>query len=527
MNLPDSASELARSPVAISGEDRSGQGIADDIEEALRIARVILVVFASVVIAGFRPVANSGSWVTVAFQFLGMAVGVLFMNTLSTRVPLSGRWMWLIQSLDVLGAALIMLTIDSEFRSGSWAVLLIPVVVGAVRSGTTAAMLSWLGGCLAFLMLTQLGLLESVTDAEDLIRAPAMLLAISVTIGLVARWMRAGWERQQILTEHAAERERRLAALESTSRALMNTTIPEALSIAAAAAVDLGFDTATVRAAGEATPNLVAGTGRHIAQVDPTLGVAALSVVVSSWVQDNHVKAHSAQVLEPGSDMVVAGWSPTPIGEDLARALVALVGQTSGAVKAAKVTAHLKDAASRDGLTGALNRRAFDDRLYIAASSGSGLALAFVDLDHFETINDTYGHQAGDQALIRTAATLAETVGDEGVVARFGGDEFAVIIPGCSHARAAELTDRMLERTSEPIRSEGHEFSLTLSMGVAVSPTVCEPFQLLELADAAVYEAKRRGRANRVIAALRLPSVESRDPLADPPAVSPKPSLGG
>ncbi|MCE9573671.1 MAG: diguanylate cyclase [Deltaproteobacteria bacterium] len=160
------------------------------------------------------------------------------------------------------------------------------------------------------------------------------------------------------------------------------------------------------------------------------------------------------------------------------------------------------ESALRDGLTRLFNKRYFGDRLdgelRFALRHQSALALIMIDVDHFKRINDTRGHVAGDAVLAEVAARLATAVRNEDVVARFGGEEFAIISRATSRADAMKLAER-LRRTvaARPIIVEdGAPLPVTVSIGVAAYPEVAvkEPDDLIEAADKALYRAKTAGR---------------------------------
>jgi diguanylate cyclase (GGDEF)-like protein len=123
------------------------------------------------------------------------------------------------------------------------------------------------------------------------------------------------------------------------------------------------------------------------------------------------------------------------------------------------------------------------------------------DVDHFKKLNDTYGHPAGDAALVLMARAVADALRKEDVFARYGGEEFAVIcrgIDGANACRAAERLRRLIAGLS--VEHAGRELTLTVSIGVADWREVQAetPASLLSAADAALYEAKHGGR-NRVV----------------------------
>jgi diguanylate cyclase (GGDEF)-like protein/PAS domain S-box-containing protein len=170
----------------------------------------------------------------------------------------------------------------------------------------------------------------------------------------------------------------------------------------------------------------------------------------------------------------------------------------------------LRTQSVRDALTGLYNRRYLEELLERevrrAARGAHSLGVLMIDLDHFKTFNDTYGHDAGDAVLRETGVSLARGIRAEDFVCRFGGEEFVVILPTASLdaacARAERLRLKMKELT---VMHQGRSMGmLTVSVGVAVFPEHgLSPKELMAAADAALYEAKRRGRDQVVVATLR------------------------
>lgn len=157
----------------------------------------------------------------------------------------------------------------------------------------------------------------------------------------------------------------------------------------------------------------------------------------------------------------------------------------------------LRDLAERDGLTGVANRRRCDDflRATLAAAVGTreSVAVLLADVDHFKAYNDAHGHLAGDGVLRCVAAALARGVPDHALVARFGGEEFCLVVPHCDLAAAGELGRRLCAQISQCC------VGVTISIGAAATvPVASDAVELLlARADVALYRAKRNGR-NRV-----------------------------
>ena len=168
----------------------------------------------------------------------------------------------------------------------------------------------------------------------------------------------------------------------------------------------------------------------------------------------------------------------------------------------AEKTVELERLAREDGLTRVCNRRHFDERLNQlvdqARTNGGVPAVAMFDLDHFKDINDQRSHHVGDLVLKRFAELLRESFPD-GVVGRYGGEEFVVAMPKTDRAGAAVRAEALRRRVEgEDWTSFDHGLAVTVSAGVAGADSGVTPAQLIRAADARLYEAKRSGR-NRVV----------------------------
>ncbi len=163
--------------------------------------------------------------------------------------------------------------------------------------------------------------------------------------------------------------------------------------------------------------------------------------------------------------------------------------------------ARIQQLAHFDSLTGLPNRTLLHDRINQAISmahrNNQTLALIFIDLDHFKHINDTLGHRIGDLLLIEVAKRLQTTMREEDTVARFGGDEFILLLPGINTDGAARVVEKLLEIISQHYLIEQHELLITPSIGIALYPADGKDFNSLSMsADIAMYRAKRDGRNN-------------------------------
>jgi diguanylate cyclase (GGDEF)-like protein len=156
--------------------------------------------------------------------------------------------------------------------------------------------------------------------------------------------------------------------------------------------------------------------------------------------------------------------------------------------------------ASTDPLTGAANRRSLEARLHHLADDHTPYALVLADLDHFKQINDTHGHTTGDRALRLFVDVLRNTVREQDMVVRYGGEEFVIVLPGSDRTGALEIIDRVRLGLTRAL--DGHEVPrFTASYGVADSSQADTPERLVHLADLAMLEAKQAGRDRVTVAA--------------------------
>jgi len=190
-------------------------------------------------------------------------------------------------------------------------------------------------------------------------------------------------------------------------------------------------------------------------------------------------------------------------GEEELEMVALLCGHAAVALDNARLHRIVERQALVDGLTGLANRRrsesALDEEIVRASRLGSDLTLAILDIDHFKEVNDRYGHAAGDSVLKELALILNHSLREIDTAGRWGGEEFALILPGTDTAGGARLCERIRETLAErriPIE-DGMAVSVTASFGVSGFGHTGSRERLLAAADEALYRAKRGGR-NRV-----------------------------
>ncbi len=167
-------------------------------------------------------------------------------------------------------------------------------------------------------------------------------------------------------------------------------------------------------------------------------------------------------------------------------------------------TAQLRELASREPLTGLYNRRHFSEtlvrRLSEAKRYGTELSLLMTDMDDFKTVNDSYGHQVGDELLMLAARTISRQLRAADVAARYGGDEFMILMPHSDASQAQTLAGRIIDHFHAECRAKYPHIRISLSVGIA-SITECNAStddQFIRAADRALYEAKSLGK-NRIV----------------------------
>jgi diguanylate cyclase len=193
----------------------------------------------------------------------------------------------------------------------------------------------------------------------------------------------------------------------------------------------------------------------------------------------------------------------TTANEALQRNLREIEGLERNLRASDAVRSRLSDQANRDGLTHLYNRRYLDSSLLQALArcqrARQPLALVMVDIDHFKKINDTHGHQAGDQILISLGAQLAGMARAGDVACRYGGEEFILVLPGMSLDTAWDRAEELRASFASSVVTYGDlQLKATLSVGIAVYPLHGDTVdELIRSADTALYQAKAAGR-NRV-----------------------------
>lgn len=223
------------------------------------------------------------------------------------------------------------------------------------------------------------------------------------------------------------------------------------------------------------------------------IGVSAMSVFYFSW-RSIAFMLFETEHLQFGTFTIDLYWTMN--------LLITLVMSVVFAIGYIVVLAHdlydqIRKEARTDQLSGILNRRGFQNaaQSWLEQNPDAPATLVIADIDHFKKINDTYGHAAGDQAILRFGQLLAQHAGAEDVVGRIGGEEFAVLIPQASAQQAQDYVDGIRHFLSQhPIAGMPKDFRFTVSFGIRPRAATETLSDMLHGADRALYSAKAEGR---------------------------------
>jgi diguanylate cyclase (GGDEF)-like protein len=241
------------------------------------------------------------------------------------------------------------------------------------------------------------------------------------------------------------------------------------------------------------------------ARVDPVLSS-------SPAVVDLKVVAYAGfPIISPGGDVLgsLCAIDETPRSWNAAQleGLGDIAALVANEIERRELTRRLAIEVRTDALTGIANRRVWDEQLpnavRLAERLGHSLTVAIIDIDHFKAFNDCHGHAAGDAALREIGRRWGWHVRDTDVLARIGGEEFGLLLPGASTTVAVEIVERL--RQDMPT-------GLTTSAGIAMWTRPLTGQQVLEIADRALYEAKRGGRDRLALASGDGPAAAAGQP---------------
>ncbi len=325
---------------------------------------------------------------------------------------------------------------------------------------------------------------------------------------------RAASERERARREAAMARLGRLALLASDRALLLNEAarvLTETLGVDYCAILELQPDGGAVRA--------VAGIGleqSELGEDQQRLARRVLDeeepILVWEWASERRFKAPSLAEagIRSSAAAAIRGRSgafgilavhDTRVGtfsSEEGQWLQAVADLLASALDRERSEAVMRHQSLHDALTGLPNRALLFDRIEQAFARaerfGSGVAVLLLDVDQFKTINDSLGHQAGDELLVEVGSRLTDAVRPSDTVARLGGDEFVVLVEVADDGEAFEIADRIAEVFKPAIHVASGDVFTSASIGIAVARTPTQPATMLREADAAMYRAKERGR---------------------------------
>jgi diguanylate cyclase (GGDEF)-like protein len=421
---------------------------------------------------------------------------------------LTGYGSTLIQRVADSGEALVVAGSEEGAALGSQSTMahgLRSIMIAPMRLGERLIGLVYLDSRIAKGIFT--------TDDIDL------LAAITTLFGLSLEMARAGELETAVA---AAERERDLAdRLRSATTQLGASLEPDEVAgtLTALVCQILHVDTAALvqRIAGKVMlmgaqdgvqptldPDLDPGLAAALAATEPCCGSrdsglppppGPLGPDATSWLAIPLILRG-----EHRGVLLAASAAPRGYSDAELHIAAALAGQGLAALDNAVLFQRVQDLATRDGLTGLFNRRHFTALTEQPATGPTSTAAIMVDIDHFKRINDTHGHPVGDDVIRTVAARLHAALRDCDVICRYGGEEFAILLPDVTRPIAERISRRLLAAiTSTPIPTAAGDLSVTVSIGVAGPGNLDDDvWALLGTADTALYQAKNGGRNQAV-----------------------------
>jgi diguanylate cyclase (GGDEF)-like protein len=505
--------------------------VTDDLRRRARsmaVARAVVAVLVPLEMLLYEPPpgiasqlhpVRASAWVVAVL--VATTAGSLWRHHTCTDAAVLRRCGRLELTLDALVALGVLQAFSFDQVSSIWTILVVIALEGAFREGLRGALLAW-AGCSAVHLAIQLVAHQRYPDsggagAGSLIFRALVPGLVALVAGSLASQLQAAVERHRASETLLAEQYDDLRLIGRVSRAI--AAGPEARREVCRAVAeltgaelvmlyepedDLLHCTAAAGCANRLMPPLALG--------DATSGIVrAYRTGVQQLVPDAVLPeafARTAPVLRTRSAVFVPvvrdGVTVAAMGltfavrtdaltPRVAAALEVLAEEAAVAIMRADLTESLASEARRDQLTGLVNRRgmeeALETELQRARRTGSPLTVLMLDLDGLKVFNDTYGHLAGDRLIAAAAAGWRSRLRPTDVLARYGGDEFVAVLPGCDEGRALRVADAMLAALPPGARC---------SVGAALWDLRESADELLSRADAALYRGKRAGGGRAV-----------------------------
>ena len=513
----------------------------DAVQVALRRVRVLAALLLFMQLSGDRS-GGAASFLPAALV-AGLVLSINLLSLAADRIA-KPRIVALLGALELGADAVLTLCIVTlmNFLNGDviWAILVIPVLEGALRYRVRGAVITWSGVSTAYLvreLSTLGGRADLALQADYLARLQTLTHRMGVVL-LVA--VPAGYLSEQLIRSIAAQRR---AKQEATTRGQLLELVVEAgkqvnrldggvfESVTESGAV-LGFDVVDVveldarSGAWTVVTSWSAGGGSTLPDTEDSASALGLAiderVTAITDVADADRAAAAAigacglaeVAVTPlwgvqGSTAAVRAGVATgrTISAHQVECLELLAGQAVVAVSNSRLVGELQSAheqlehqAFHDALTGLPNRallqRRLDEVLAGRTTNRTSVAILFLDLDRFKEVNDSLGHEIGDELLVAVARRLRGCVRDGDLVARLGGDEFTILLKAVrGEQRPSSLAERICQVMAQPFRLGGHEVSVSSSVGIALAEPGASAGEVMRQADLAMYTAKAKGRS--------------------------------
>ena len=500
---------------------------ADDptpaVSAALRRLRGLAAVVLIFQVAGTGSGLPGPAWARIAS--VGAVIGAVNLLSLRAGRKPHSRLAFATGIVELAVDSAITLFIVTELRPVSdsimWALLVVPVLEGALRHRLRGAVLTW-AAVGALYMVRELGPVSGpgggvmqaafLAQVQDLVQRIGVVLLVAVPGAYLSEQLVGAIAGQRRAKLVATTRGQLLERVVDAGRRI-NQLGGEVVSELTRAATELGFEAVDVCRWDEREGWTVAAAAGDIALPAPggTAGAAdaawndGAAAVLSR--RDITVVATPIRGVDNAVAVLRAGLQGTASRAQV-ECLELLAGQAGVALRNGTLLGQLQDAHQRlehqayhDALSGLPNREFFSQRLTSSlreAEPGKRVAVMFLDLDRFKAVNDTLGHEVGDDLLVAVAGRLQRAVRSGTLVARIGGDEFTVLMPDLDkETRAEKLAERICQSLSAPFKLGRNEVAISTSVGIALSEgTSVGAGELMRRADVAMYKAKSRGPAN-------------------------------
>lgn len=468
-----------------------------EIERAVGAVRLILILVGSTLMVGVRtPESDLQSSVVRAGLIMCMGGVLALLPSLLRRVvPNQQLLNVVLQTADTIATLGLVHLLSTIAPDSAWVLITVPIVIASLRLGSVGVVLVWVGSTAGYLALFWLELHpggRSALATSLTLERPGILLAVAACVAVLTRWLQEAWTDQAIAAQESELRLHYVATLEHAGRELQETsasnTLPQALSLA------LDFDFLALTALSSSGQNLSAGDTTLIPRGQTIQLNPGDPAELITWNGNDDSQIFSLSLFEPISESVVTAWSETDLSGIQIDAFANMLGLTSMHLKLAQMFETAQFEANHDPLTGLSNRAEMNRQLSRITSKDQHLALLFLDLDRFKHVNDSHGHQTGDDVLVFVADRLRRIVGPFGTIARFGGDEFVVALAGDRAKAASDLARHLHEAINGTAVFGDRQVDVSMSIGIGRGTGPLDPDRLLKAADEALFLAKDDGR---------------------------------